>query len=148
MKSSDSYIITTYSGPGLPKQYRNLIYSKWLKSLRYGNEQLKMVDPKAFYGYHHLLIDDLLGRPVTHVRIASLEDDLDVVLGFCVCRPSAPCVIDYVYVNKDFRRQGLGSQLVRGPLAMFSDYVFTHLTKTGLTIASKKYPEWKYDPYR
>lgn len=146
MKSRDFFVITTYSGTGLPKQYRNMIYSKWLKSLRYGNDQLKLIDPKSFYAFHHVLIDDILARPATHVRIASLEDDLDVCLGFCVCRPGPELIIDYVYVNRDFRRIGLAHQLVPGH-APINTTVFTHLTKTGMTIASNKHPDWMYNPY-
>jgi len=144
---SDAYIITTYSGRGLPKEYRNLIYSKWLRSLRYGNDLLKMVDSKAFYSYHNALIDDLLLKPDTHVRIASLEDDTDVVLGFCVARPDdTECIIDYVYVNRDMRKQGIGNSLL--PVGPSGPAVFTHATKTGMTIAKTKYPTWGYNPYK
>lgn len=139
MEKNDAYIITTYSGRGLPKEYRNMIYSKWLRSLRYGNDLLKMVDSKAFYSYHNALIDDLLLKPDTHVRIASLEDDTDVVLGFCVCRP-AVFALDYVYVNRDMRKQGIGTALAPPACDLF-----THATKTGLTIAKTK--KWRYNPY-
>lgn len=145
--NEDSYIVTTYSGSGLPAQYRNLIYSKWLKSLRRGNDLLKLVDSKAFYAYHNLLIDDVLAKPMTHVRIASLSDDLDVVLGFCVCRPGDPDIIDYVYVNRDMRRQGIGTTLVPVKIGVEGFKIFTHVTKTGLAVTAKKYPKWSYNPY-
>ena len=136
-----NYIITTYSGPLLPLSYRNMIFSKWLKSLRHGNDQLKLIDAKAYYAYHHLLIDDLLARPSTQVRIASAEDDKDVALGFAVSRPD---VFDYVYVNRDLRRNGIGSALV---IHAHAEFKFTHITKTGLMLAKLKRPHWKYNPY-
>jgi GNAT superfamily N-acetyltransferase len=138
-EAGSSYIITTYAGPLLPLAYRNMIFSKWLKSLRHGNEQLKLIDAKSYYAYHHLLIDDLLARPTTQVRIASAEDDKDVALGFSVARPGA--IVDYVYVNRDLRRNGIGKALVPYDVA-----TYTHLTKTALLILKKK-PIWGYNPY-
>ena len=137
--NESSYAITTHIGSALPESYRNLIFSKWLKSLRYGNDLLKLVDAKAFYPYHHLLIDDLLGRESTRVRIAHLADDHDVVLGFAVSRGP---ILDYVYVNKDFRRIGIGRDLVG-----HGTVVYTHITKTGLLILGKKETGWKFNPY-
>lgn len=141
---SDAYVITTYNGRAVPAEYRNLIFSKWLRSLRYGNDLLKMVDPKAYYSYHNALIDDLLGRPDTHVRIAALEDDADVVLGFCVHRPDRPTpVVDYVYVNRDMRKQGIAAALCPS----YEMAQFSHVTKTALVVIGKKLQGWVYNPY-
>jgi hypothetical protein len=145
VEKTDSYVVTTFSGPGLPKQFRNMIYSKWLKSLRHGNDMFKLIDPKSYYSYHHLLIDDLLGRPTCAVRLAALSDNPDVVLGFSVCRLGAVNVIDYVYVNRDVRKLGIGTSLL--PPTTVPEAVYTHVTKTGLTIAKEHCPLWTYNPY-
>lgn len=139
----DAYVITTYQGRALPVAYRNMLYSKWLRSLRHGNDMLKMVPSEAYFAYHHLLIDTLLDRTDTHVRIAALEDNLDVVLGFAVVRHNPGMVVDYVYVNRDMRRQGIGGALLPDK----NEGVFTHVTKTGLAIVGKKLTNWKYNPY-
>jgi hypothetical protein len=142
---ADAYVITTYQGRALPVTYRNMIYSKWLRSLRHGNDMLKMVPSEAYFAYHHLLIDTLLDRVDTHVRIAALADDLDVVLGFAVLRPELR-VIDYVYVNRDMRKQGIGTALCPVPGGN-ADAFFSHVTKTGLAIVGKKCPKLRYHPY-
>lgn len=140
--TDDAYVITTYLGRVLPHAYRNMLFSKWLRSLRYGNDAFGMILPKAYFSYHHLLIEALLEKPGTAVRIAALSDNLDVVLGFCVFRES---VIDYVYVNRDMRRQGIGTALC--PFHQPEGIVFTHFTKTSLSITDRKFPLWWYNPY-
>jgi hypothetical protein len=128
-----------YGAQKLPKDYLGLIYAKWLRSLRYGNDLFRLIDAEGYYRSYHRVISGLLERPDTMVRLAVLTDDPDVVLGFSVSRNET---LDYVYVNKDYRRMKIGTQLVPSQTK-----VITHVTKTGLTIWGSKYREWKFNPF-
>ncbi len=134
-----SYSIIAYSGNKLPKDYLGLIYAKWLRSLRYGNDLFRLIDSEGYYRTYHRVIAGYLAKPDTMVRLAVLAEDIDVVLGFSVSRNET---LDYVYVNREFRRLGVGTQLVPR-----STKVVTHLTKTALTIWGSKYKEWKFNPF-
>lgn len=134
-----TYTVMAYSAQKLPKDYHGLIFSKWLRSLRYGNDLFRLIEPEGYYRTYNKVIANLLERPETMVRLAVLTDDPDVVLGFSVSRNET---LDYVYVNKDYRRLGVAKQLVPR-----STKVVTHITKTALTIWGSKYKEWKFNPF-
>lgn len=134
-----TYTVMAYSGHRLPKDYLGLIYAKWLRSLRYGNDLFRLIDSEGYYRSYHRLISGILERQDTIVRLAVLTEDQDVVLGFSVSRSET---LDYVYVNKDYRRLGVATQLVPRTIK-----VITHITKTALTIWASKYKEWKFNPF-
>lgn len=117
-----TYSIIIYSGDQLPDNYKALIFSSWLRSLRYGNELFKKVDSKAYYETYHMFIERILDKPDTKVRLAALTDDHDVVLGFLVHRNE---ILDYVYVQKDIRKHGIATKLLPKGIK-----IYTHLTKT------------------
>lgn len=132
-------------------QYRNLIFSKWLRSLRHGNEYFKLIDPPAYYEAYGIYINRILNNPQAWIRLAVITEDPDVVLGFCVFRET---VLDYVHVLRiriktekgfditDYRRRGIGSKLIPKGIE-----TFTHLTRTWLTIWGSKYGHWKFNPF-
>ncbi len=133
------YIIRTIGGPRLPDMYRGLIYSKWMRSLRYGNDYYRLMDEKSFYPAYQRHITNILARPEAVVHIAVLADDHDVVLGFSVCRDN---VLDYIHVHKDQRKQGIARCLIPGNI----DRV-THMTKMGLLLWGTKPHKMKFDPF-
>lgn len=134
-----SYRIIAYGGQYLPKAYKGLLYSNWLRSLRNGNDYYKLAEPARFYAAYKRHIGHILSLPDTVVRIAVLADDHDVALGFSVSRGD---VLDYVHVLKDQRRHGVGTSLVPNDIKYT-----THLTRTGFTILRNKYAHWKFDPF-
>lgn len=134
-----SYTGVVSSGIRLPEQYRNLIYSKWLRSYRFGNEFMKLIDSNSYYKFYHEYISRVLAEKNTIVCLAVLTDDRDVVLGFSVSRGTN---LDYVHVHKDNRRLGIGTFLLPKDIDSF-----THLTKTGMAIWNNKYPSWKCNPF-
>ncbi len=133
------YRIAQYKGQELPPAYTGVVYAKWLRSLRNGNDYYKLADPARFYAAYQRHIGHVLSLPDTVVRIAVLSDEPDVVLGFSVSRSD---ILDYVHVHKDQRRHGIGTNLVPPGIK----YI-THLTKTGLCIWGSKYGHWKFDPF-
>lgn len=134
-----TYTIMAYPGHELPQCYTGVLYSKWLRSLRNGNDYYKLCDPAGYYEAYTRHIGHLLSMPHTVVRVAVLTDDKDVVLGFSVSRGH---ILDYVYVHKDQRRHYIGTNLVPRDIQ-----TITHLTRTGLAIWSSKYGHLKFNPF-
>lgn len=145
------YSIISFHGWELPPQYHNVIYSKWLRSLRHGNDYFKLVDAEAYYSTYRRYIEKILSLPETVVRLAVIADDHDVVLGFSVSRKN---ILDYIHVLRirteiptglaisDYRRHGIGAHLLPPGID-----TFTHLTKTALTIWGSKFQHWKFNPF-
>lgn len=140
--SPSTYTVIKYPGLELPECYRNMIFSKWLRSLRYGNDMFKLIDPESYYSAYSRQVQFVLSRKEALVRLAVLTDNHDVALGFSVSRGN---VLDIVHVQKDMRKQGIGSALFPDGIAWF-----TSLTKTALGIwgSNDKYKSLKFDPFR
>lgn len=136
---TSSYSVLVYPADVLPESYRPVIFSKWLRSLRHGNDYFKLIDVESYWSTYSKYIDSLLHRGDTVVRLAVLTDDKDVVLGFSLTRGT---ILEFVYVHKDHRKVGIGTSLVPK-----STTTITHLTKTALTIWGSKYSNWKFNPF-
>lgn len=130
-----SYTVKLFDGDKLPENYVGMVYSRWMRSYRYGNDYIKMSDSDSYYQAYQNHIKAILSRPGTIVRIAVLSDDHDVALGFCITREN---ILDYVHVHKDFRRISIATQLIPRHID-----TITHVTRTGLSIWGNKYSHWK-----
>ena len=126
-----SYKVIKFKGAELPEQYKAMVYSKFLRSLRYGNDYFKLIDKDAYFEVYHNYFNSLLSRPEAIIKLAVLSDDTDVVLGWALVEPN---ILHYVYVNKDYRKTGIGTYLVSDPFS-----VITHLTTIGVSIWASKY---------
>lgn len=111
---------------------KNFIYASWLRGLYYGDSWFSLIPKSIFMGAYHGFIQLVLDRKNTVVKIACLKDDPDVILGYAVLTPSVKA-INWVFVKKAWRTIGIAKQLVPSEFK-----VATHLTKVGLSIASKK----------
>jgi GNAT superfamily N-acetyltransferase len=56
----------------------------------------------------------LLARPDSVLRVASLPDDDDAILGWAVISADEPHELHYVYVRKEARNQGIARRLLVG----------------------------------
>jgi GNAT superfamily N-acetyltransferase len=139
MASEAAYQVVVYFGSKLPPEYHNLVLSKWMRSFRYGNDYIKLIDADSYFDKYSRYIRAVLALSRTVVRMAALKDDDDVVLGFSVITNST---LQYVHVHKDMRRQGIGRRLV-------PDYVdsFTHLTRTAAKLWPTKMAHAKFIIY-
>ncbi len=138
-----SYSIISYSGGLLPEEFKNMILSKWMRSLRFGNDYFKLIDSAAYYEIYPELIKRYLSRLTVTIRIAVLTDDQDCALGFSVTEAIAGGrILHYVHVHKDQRKQGIARSLVPPDITFIS-----HLTKTGLSLWSSKLPKAKLNPF-
>jgi GNAT superfamily N-acetyltransferase len=136
-----TYSIIVFKASDLPKSYEPMLYSRWLRSLRTGNQTFKKISSNAYFENYHKFISNLLNKPDSLVRLAVLSDDHDVVLGFAVSRED---VLDYIHVHTDYRRIGIGTALVPEGITTFS-----HITVTAIIIWQKnqKYKHLQFNPF-
>jgi GNAT superfamily N-acetyltransferase len=137
--SEASYKVVTYPGSELPEAYRNLIFSKWMRSLRFGNEYYKLIDSDAYYSTYHKYIEMLLNRPTTSVNLAVLADEPDTALGWSVTEPG---ILHFIHVQRELRKQGIGKALTPPDTT-----VITHVTKIGLSLWPTKLPNARFNPF-
>ncbi len=135
-----SYKILSLSGsdPAL-RSYEAMIYSDFLKSLRYGNEWYSLIDSDRYFGVYKQVIASLLKRPLSNVRLAVLTDDPDTCLGWSLSEGKS---LHYVFVKKDTRLQGIATELLPKNFTQV-----THLTKAGRAIWCNKYQNAIFDPF-
>lgn len=140
----------------------SFIRSTFLKSLYFGNQLQKKVNGKAwypspdekevlrrapidltsqireetFYQNYEQMIDHLTAKPKVEVKIASLIDDPDVILGWSIYEPK---ILHFVFVKEVWRRIGLAKDLIPPGIQYM-----THLTKVGRSIAPKA---WEFNPF-
>jgi GNAT superfamily N-acetyltransferase len=87
------------------------------------------------------LIDLILGRTTSIVKVAHLEDDEDAIMGFAVAEPG---VLHYLYVRKEVRRQGIARKLM-SYVGLGDNAEYTHKPSFfGMKIKET----WIYNPYR
>jgi hypothetical protein len=135
-----TYSVIAFPGASLPQAYQNMVYAKWMRSLKYGNEYFKLADPDSFFSAYKRYIGSILARPRSVVRIAVLSDDHDVALGWSIIEGD---VLHYVHVNHEQRNKGVGKTLV--PVAIST---ITHLTKAGAAIWNSKLRHASFNPFR
>jgi len=136
------YQIVRYHGsdPALTP-YKNLIYTSFMKSLRFGNDWFKDIDSDSYFKTYHQVIDALLHRPYAQVSLALLTEDLDTCVGWSL---SEDKTLHYVFVKGDIqaRRHGIAKDLIP------KDFdTITHLTKIGRSIWKEKYPNVSFNPF-
>lgn len=141
---SAAYKIVTHKASELPSEYNALIFSRWLRSLRFGNPLFKQIDSDEFYKQYHKYLENLLAKPDTLVRLAVLPEDEhgpEVVIGFSVSRED---VLDYVHVQKDARRKGVAKALTQ-----FKYNAISHITLTAMQICERslKDKSLKFNPF-
>lgn len=136
-----SYSVIVYPAKKLPRDYHPLLFSRWLRSLRFGNTLFKKISSNDYYKSYQAFIEKLLDKPDCVIRLAVLSDDHDVVLGFAVSRED---VLDYIHVHTDYRRIGVGRSLFPQGITTFS-----HITATAIIIwqGNDKYKELKFNPF-
>lgn len=135
----ESYSIISYPSHALPEAYKPMIFSKLLRSLRFGNDHFKKINADHYYETYHKFIENLMNKPDSITRLAVLTTDHDVVLGYCLSRED---VLDYVHVHKDMRQKGIAKALIPKNITVIS-----HITKDGIRFWQSKHPEWTFNPF-
>jgi len=133
------------------------IFSTWLKSYRYNNQDVSRVPAELYYRKHHEVIARLRDRCA--LPVACLPDSPAVIIGFAALElppallntsslpPPAPAppVIHWVYVKRAWRRMGVATRLL-GQLSP-SACCHSHWTSAIHPWAHVKWSGLRYDPY-
>lgn len=136
--SEASYKIISFKGTALPTQFENMIFAKFLRTLKYGNHYFRLIDKDAYFPRYHAYIESLLNRESSIVKLAVLTSDPDVVLGWALIEPG---ILHYVWVDSAQRNQGIARTLCSEPFG-----VITHITNIGASIFSKL-KDVKFNPF-
>ena len=135
-----SLSIISYPSNTLPQSYRNVIISRWLRSLRHLNDYFKLIDKDSYFDVYERYIKLILARPDTAIKLAVLSDDHDVVLGWSVLENNT---LHYVHVKEgEARKTGISNLLIPRNIKYC-----THITKHWLDIWPKKYKHIIFDPF-
>lgn len=110
----------------------NFILSTWLKGLKFGNSWFNLIDQTAYYKVYHTLIENILARSGTEVKVAVLKDEPEFILGYSVLRKNQT-IADWVFCKSTWRGIGIANMLVPKTVKQIS-----HLTKTGEFIFKKR----------
>ncbi len=121
---------------------RAFILATWLRGLYHGDSWFSKVPRDIFMQAYHAGLERLLSLPTTFIRLAVLEDEPDVVLGYAVFTAvDDSIVLHWVYTKKPFRQAGIARSLVPSGIAFV-----THLTKDGArllhTIPGARFNPW------
>lgn len=123
----------------IPEQYRSFVFSRWLHSLRFGNDMFKLTKSDIYYDVYGKKIEQIIKRPKTKTRVAVLSEDQDTALGWSVEEPET---LHYVFVKPEVRSLGIAKELVSKDIKTIS-----HITHTGLAIWHKKMPYVNFNPF-
>lgn len=135
-----TYSVISFPAFQLPERYLNFVRSKWLRTLRHGNDYFKLSDSDSYYEAYQRYIHILLSRSKSVIRLAVLTEDQDVALGWSLIEGD---VLHYVYVQHEQRNKGIGRSLVPVPIS-----TITHLTKSGMNAWHNKLPNAVFNPFR
>ncbi len=142
LPTTDAYKVLTFPGRSIPEQYKGLVTSRWLRTLKYGSDVFKLAYPPSYWSVYPKHVQSILDRPNTYVQIAVLADDEDVALGFIVREGETA---HYLHTQKDVRRQGIASYLLKKGLQSVKR--FTHITRPGASFWAAKLPNAVFDPF-
>ena len=113
-----------------PETDKSFIYSTWLKGLFYGNSYFGSIDKAVYFDRYERVLDHILNKPGTEVRIAGLSDDADTILGYLVIEGPT---VHWVHVKTGWRRQGIAKLLIGGSVLSS----VSHTTPAGNAIRTK-----------
>lgn len=105
----------------------NFVLSTMLKGLFYGSKFWGEVDQSAFFNNYEPFLKTLMMK--SSLRIACLEDDQDVILGWSMY--SGP-TLHFMFVKKSYRKLGLAKLLFPDTITSVS-----HITDSGNSIRKK-----------
>lgn len=114
------------------------ILATFLRGLYYGDNYYSQMPKNRFMECYHPFLEHLLDSPGIDIKVACLEDDKDIIVGYSMYTNT---VLHWVFVKKQWRKIGVAKVLVPEKLT-----ACTHLTELGKQILKKK-PGVYFDPY-
>lgn len=113
------------------KTDHNLILATFLRGLYYGDSWFSLIPKDIFMDNYKHVIQAILNKPETVVKVACLNEDPNVILGYSIMSGDYQTV-HWCYVKSAWRKQGIGRALV----PKHPTYV-SHLTDLGKKLIGK-----------
>ena len=118
---------------------KNFIFASWLRGLYYGNSLFREMNKDVFMSNYHKVIEQILALDSTKIKVACLEEDPEVILGYAVL--GGPTRLHWVFVKSHWRGILIAESLIPPTV----DTV-THITKSGLSLL-RKHPNVQFNPF-
>lgn len=121
------------------------IFATWLRGLYYGDTWFNLIRPKdVFMANYHKVIEGILAKSGTIVKVACLKSSPTTVLGYAVFGFTAPDyrILHWVFCKRSWRGIGIAKSLV--PINQVN--TCTHLTKTGISMLYDR-PSISFNPF-
>lgn len=107
------------------------IHETWRKNYYKGANYSKHLSPQEFDAAHRPIRNNILLKRDATIIVAASKEDPDVIIGWiAVQKPlqSKGMFLHYLYVKEEFRRLGIGSELVKRAIPD-EPVMFTHMTR-------------------
>lgn len=116
-------------------------------SYKAGSTFAEHVAPKIYFAFHHALIDTILKRKSTLIKVAVATDQQDVIYGYAIFEQLHDYnIFHYIYIKRPFHGFNICDLLLSSaPFEIKSDVFCSHLTKKGLKLLNKYFMQ--YNPY-
>lgn len=134
----------THKGRSLPPNYHSVVIARWLHSLKKLNKYFKLIDRKAYYETYETYIKAIIYRPNVSVRIAALEEDVDVIFGWAVFEGDT---LHYVHVNEPYRKKQLSYDLIPSDIK-YMTHVTKHWEDYFMKNPKNKFSHVQFNPFK
>jgi len=125
---------------------RNFILATWLRCFRQ-SPFTKHIPNDIFFDMHQQVIERFWKRPTAKTKIACLEDDENVIMGYLAFENTRPETLHFCYVKETLQGEGVARELFKqSGIDLNEVHHFTHFTKDMETV-SVKYRTLRYSPY-
>lgn len=113
--------------------YWNFVLSTWLPGLYFGSDYWHQMREREFMTATQTKIEKHLERSDTHIFVAVLKEDSDVILGYLVghCK-----TLDWIFVKKAFRGMGIAKTLFNSSVFPYENC--SNLTRVGAALRRKQ----------
>ncbi len=82
-----SYKIIKFKASEVPEQYHVMLESRFLRSLKNGNEYFKLIERKPYFLVYRAYFRTLLSRPDAVIRLAVLDDVITGLVPVLLANP-------------------------------------------------------------
>lgn len=117
------------------------ILASFLRGVYYGETIFALIPKDIFMDNYKKVANTLIRNPNVVVKMASLKEDPNVLLGFSILSTDFQ-TIHWVYVKSAWRKQGIATRL----LPKFPTSI-THLNKLGIILWRLKFPKTIFNPF-
>lgn len=121
---------------------KNFILATFLRGLYYGDSWWSTIPKQIFMDNYKKVAEQLIDNTKTEVKVACLKDEPNVILGYSILSKDY-LTIHWVFVKSPWRKRGIARSL----LPQYPAEI-THLTATGKSLMSSKFPTAIFNPFK